>query len=114
MKTLLKISALITVAAASFFVSSCDAPSSTRPSYSSTTYVNKPRINIRNNSYRNIVVGVEGRERRFISVPARSSRVVYLKSGTYKYAAAAKNTRTVSGYKTFYANKRYNWTFGVN
>jgi len=113
MKKLLKISALIAVAATSMFVSSCDTPTPTRPSVSSTTYVNKPVITIRNNSYKSIVVGVEGREKRFISVPARSSRVVYLKSGTYKYAAAARNTRTISGYKTFYANKRYTWTFGT-
>lgn len=111
MKKLLKISALIAVAATSMFVSSCDTPAPSR-SYRSTTYVNKPVINIRNTTYKSIVVGVEGREKRFISVPARSSRTVYLKSGTYKYAAASRNTRTISGYKTFYANKRYNWTFG--
>ena len=113
MNKLLKITALIAVAATSMVVSSCDAPAPSRSS-SSTTYVKKPVITIRNNSYKSIVVGVEGREKRFISVPARSSRVVYLKSGTYKYAAAARNTRTISGYKTFYANKRYTWTFGTS
>jgi len=40
--------------------------------------------------------------------------VVYLKSGVYKYAAAAKNTRTISGYKAFSANPKYTWNFGVN
>lgn len=112
MKKLLQISALIAVAATSMFVSSCGTPAPTRPSYSTPTYVNKPVVNIRNRTYKTIVVGVQGREKRFITVPARSSRTVYLKSGTYKYAAAARNTRTISGYKTFYANKRYNWTFG--
>lgn len=114
MKKLLKISALVVVAVTSMFVSSCDTPAQThRPTYT-TTYQQKPKVTIRNNSYRNIVVGVEGREKRFISVPARSSRTVYLKSGVYKYAAAAKNTRTISGYKSFSANRNYTWSFGVN
>ena len=112
MKKLIQLSIITAVAFTSMFISSC-APTPT-PSRTSSTYVNKPRITIRNNSYRNIVVGVEGPERRFISVSSRSSRVVYLKSGVYKYAAAAKNTRTISGYKSFSANRRYTWSFGVN
>lgn len=114
MKTLLKITALITVAAASLFVSSCDHPTSASPAAVAPTDVKKPRITINNNSDRDIVVGVEGPEKRYINVPARSSREVSLKSGDYKYAAAAKKTRTISGYKTFNVNKSYSWDFGVN
>jgi len=114
MKKLIKITTLLAVAATSMIISSCDTPApSRRPAYT-TTYQQKPKITIRNNSYRNIVVGVEGREKRFISVPARSSRTVYLKSGVYKYAAAARNTRTITGYKSFSANRTYTWSFGVN
>lgn len=110
----MQLTALMVIAVTSMFVSSCGPTPAPSRSSSYTSYVNKPRVNIRNNSYRNIVVGVEGPERRFISVPARTSRVVYLKSGVYKYAAAAKNTRTISGYKAFSANQKYTWSFGVN
>ncbi|MCP5534955.1 MAG: hypothetical protein H7A51_01840 [Akkermansiaceae bacterium] len=114
MKKLIQLTALATIALTSLFVSSCGPTSTPSRSSASTTYVQKPKINIRNNSYRNIVVGVDGPERRFISVPARSSRIVYLRSGVYKYAAAANNTRTISGYKAFSANQSYTWNFGVN
>lgn len=114
MKKLLQLTALAAIALTSLFVSSCGPTTTPTRSSTYTTTAQKPRINIRNNSYRNIVVGVEGPERRFISVPARSSRAVYLRSGVYKYAAAAKNTRTISGYKSFSANRRYTWNFGVN
>lgn len=114
MKKIIQLTAMVAIALTSVFVSSCGpTPTPTRSS-ASTTYVQKPRITIRNNSYRSIVVGVEGPERRFITVPARSSRLVYLRSGVYKYAAAAKNTRTISGYKAFSANRSYTWNFGVN
>lgn len=113
MKRIIQLTALAAMALTSMFVTSC-GPTPTPTRNTATTYVNKPRINIRNNSYRNIVVGVEGPEKRFISVPSRTSRVVYLKSGVYTYAAAAKNARTISGYKSFSANRRYNWSFGVN
>lgn len=112
MKKILQLTALATIAASSMIISSCGSSTPSQPSYSTTRYVNKPVVTIRNVTYKTIVVGVQGREKRFITVPARSSRTVYLKSGTYKYAAAARNTRTLTGYKTFYANKRYNWTFG--
>lgn len=105
---------MATIALTTLFFSSC-APTTT-PSRSSTytSYAQKPRVTIRNNSYKTIVVGVQGPERRFITVNPRSYRVVYLRSGSYKYAAAAKNTRTISGYKYFGPNKRYTWNFGVN
>ena len=115
MKKVIQLSALAAIVLTSMFVSSCATPppAPSRPA-TYTTYAQKPRVTIRNNSYRNIVVGVRGPETRMISVPARSSRTVYLRSGVYKYAAAARNTRTISGYKSFSANRRYTWNFGVN
>lgn len=114
MKKFIQWSGLATIMMASMFVSSCaPTPAPSNPN-TYTSYTEKPRIVIRNNSYRDIVVGVEGPEKRFISVSARSSKTVHLKSGVYKYAAAAKNTRTISGYKSFAANRNYTWKFGVN
>ncbi|BDS06204.1 hypothetical protein NT6N_12440 [Oceaniferula spumae] len=115
MKKILQLTTMISVAVTTMFMSSCDTPTPKRttPTYT-TTYQQKPRVTIQNNSYRNIVVGVEGPEKRFVSVPARTSRTVYLRSGVYKYAAAARNTRTISGYKAFSANRSYTWKFGVN
>ena len=113
MKRIIQLVALASIALTSMVVTSC-GPTTAPAARTSTSYVAKPRVTIRNNSYRNIVVGVQGPERRFISVPARSSSTVYLRSGVYKYAAAAKNTRTISGYKSFSANQRYTWNFGVN
>ncbi len=110
-----RFAAMAAVVLASIFISSCTqpAPVSSRPAYTPTTYVLKPRITIRNNTYKTLVVGVRGPESRMVSVPARSSRLVTLRSGVYKYAAAAKNTRTISGYKTFTANRSYTWNFGT-
>ncbi len=113
MKKTLQLTTLLAIALTSMFMSSCGTtPAPSKPI--STTYVQKPRVTIRNNSSRSIAVGVEGPERRIVSIPARTSRTVYLKSGVYKYAAAAKNTRTITGYKTFSANRKYTWNFGVN
>jgi hypothetical protein len=79
-----------------------------------TTYAMKPQVTIRNNSNREIVLGVSGPETRFITIPARSSGTIALHSGTYKYAAKARNTPVISGYKTFGTDTRYNWNFGIN
>ncbi|MFK7910636.1 MAG: hypothetical protein AB8F34_08535 [Akkermansiaceae bacterium] len=117
MKKIIQISAIASVVLSAILATSC-APTPpqvpNRPTYRPATHVKKPIVTIRNNSYRSIVVGVQGPERRFITVPARSSKTVSLRSGTYKYAAAAKNTRTISGYKSFSVNRRYTWNFGVN
>ncbi len=74
----------------------------------------KPRVTIRNNSSRNIYLGLRGPETRYISLPARSSRGVNLRSGAYKWVATAKNTRTSSGYKYFGRNRAYTWNFRMN
>ena len=86
-----------------------------RPSYSAPRkVVFKPLVTIRNNSYKSILLGLRGPETRFVSIPARSSRSVNLYSGTYNYAATAKNTNTISGYKYFGTNRKYTWNFKVN
>ena len=74
----------------------------------------KPLVTIRNNSHKSIMLGLRGPETKFISLPARGSRIVSLSSGLYKYAATAKNTNTISGYKSFGRNSRYTWNFSVN
>lgn len=74
----------------------------------------KPQVTIHNHSERDIVVGVDGPESRFIEVPAGAHRKVYLRSGAYKYAVAAEHISPVTGNKTFKANHRYTWNFGVN
>lgn len=73
----------------------------------------KPQVTIHNHSERAIVVGVDGPESRFIDIPASSHRKIYLKSGAYKYAVAAEHISPVTGHKTFKANHRYTWNFGV-
>ena len=60
------------------------------------------------------MLGLRGPETRFISLPARGSRTVSLSSGLYKYAATAKNTNTISGYKSFGRDSQYTWNFSVN
>ena len=74
----------------------------------------KPKVTIENSSDREIVVGVDGPESRIIKVPARASRVIYLKSGAYQYAVAAENIEAASGSKTFKPNHQYTWNFGLN
>ena len=115
MKKMIQLAALAVVVVSGFLATSC-APTPTPSRSSNTTstvYVKKPVVTIRNNSYKTIVVGVQGPERRIVTVPARSKSTLVLRSGVYKYAAAAKNTRTISGYKTFSPNGRYNWDFGT-
>ena len=105
--------AMAAVVVTGILSSSCaPAPTPSRSTYRpSTVYVKKPVVKIRNHKYTTLVVGVRGPETRFISVPARSSRTVVLRSGVYKYAATARNTRTISGYKAFSANRSYTWDF---
>ena len=104
------------LAASVFGLSSCGSTKpAPRPTYSQTPrVVFKALVTIRNNSYKSIVLGLRGPETRFISIPARSSRSVNLLSGTYKYAATAANTNTVSGYKYFGTDRKYTWNFSVN
>lgn len=108
------IAALLTLIALglSSFGPSKPAP---HPSYSAPRkVVFKPLVTIRNNSYKSILLGLRGSETRFSSIPARSSRSVNLCSRFHKYAATAKNTNTISGYKYFGTNRKFNWNFKVN
>ena len=103
------------VAASTLSFTSCTDPSqSSRSSNSYNRTVYKPLVTIRNNSYRQITIGLQGPEKRFVTIPARSSRSVNLLSGNYAYAAAAPNTRTISGYKYFGTDRQYTWNFNVN
>ncbi len=108
--------AALAIAATSLVFSSCGSPTpAPRKTYTSAPRVAfKPLVTIRNTSYKNIMLGLRGPETRFISLPARGSRTVSLSSGSYKYAATAKNTNTISGYKYFGRNSRYTWNFNVN
>ena len=104
------------IAVSVLFLASCGSSKpAPRSKYSQTPrIVFKPLVTIRNNSYKNIVLGLRGPETRFISIPARSSRSVNLRSGSYKYAATAKNTNTISGYKYFGTDRQYAWNFSLN
>ena len=104
------------IAASVFTFSSCGSSnsSSNRRNEVSRPVVYKPLVTIRNNSSKSILLGLKGPETRFVSIPARSSRQVNLLSGSYKYAATAKNTKTISGYKYFGTNNRYTWNFNIN
>lgn len=116
MRMFLRPLAALAIAASTFVFSSCES-SSPPPRQSSSQTIRvayKPLVTIRNNSYKSIMLGLRGPETRFISIPARSSRTVSLTSGSYKYAATAQNTNTISGYKYFGRNSTYTWNFGVN
>ena len=104
------------IAGSALALSSCGSTKpAPRPTYTQAPrIVYKPLVTIRNNSYKSIVLGLRGPETRFVSIPARGSRSVNLLSGTYKYAATAKNTNTVSGYKYFGTDRKYTWNFSVN
>ena len=73
----------------------------------------KPHVTIHNHSQQDIVVGVDGPESRLIAIPAGNHRKIYLRSGAYQYAVAAEHISPVTGHKTFKANHRYTWNFGV-
>lgn len=104
---------LLLVAFSGLLVVSC---SYTHPSLRpkpSRKAVLKPQVTIHNHSNRDIVVGVDGPESRFVDIPAGAHRKLYLKSGAYKYAVAAEHISPVTGHKTFKPNHRYTWNFGL-
>lgn len=115
MTSLKRLTIFAPLAVSTLAFTSCGSPTPPRRTTPvRTTYVYRPSVTIRNNSYKNIVIGVKGPETRFISIPARSSRRVNLRSGSYKYAAAAKGIKTISGYKYFGTNRSYTWNFNIN
>jgi len=105
---------LLLAALSGLMIASCAHISPVNKSKHGRKPVFKPKVTIKNGSDREIVVGVDGPESRIIKIPARASRVIYLKSGAYKYAVAAENIDAVSGKKTFKPNHQYTWNFGVN
>ena len=106
----------LAIAASSFVFSSCGSsdPPPKQPTTQTIRVAYKPLITIRNDYYKSIMVGVKGPETRFFSIPARSTKTVSLSSGSYKYAATAKNSNTISGYKHFERNRSYSLNFGSN
>ena len=74
----------------------------------------RPRVKISNDYNQEMVFGVDGPQRRVVTLPASSTQVIHLKPGVYKYAAAAKGTQAVTGFKAFYRHHSYQLKFGVN
>lgn len=75
--------------------------------------VQKPRIKIYNNYHQEMVFGVDGAERRVVTIAPESTLVIRLKEGVYRYAAAAKGAKAVTGFKQFERNHHYDLKFGV-
>ena len=102
---------LFSIAAINF--TSCGTSNPTEKTTNTHTckIVYRPLVTIRNNSYKLIILGLQGPETRLVSIPARSSRSINLISGSYKYDAKAQNAKTTSGYKYFSSNRKYQWTF---
>ena len=108
------IAALITVPSLGLLSCATTKPSPPPTSSQPPRIAYKPLVTIRNNSYKNIVLGLRGPKTRFVSIPARSSRSLNLLSGNYKYAATAKNTNIISGYQYIGTDRKYSWTLRVN
>jgi len=88
------------------------------PQAPSQTGVIRPQvkacIHMRNDSRRQLAVGLDGPEQRYIRVNPRSSAVVYLEPGVYKYAVAARGSDALTGEKEFTSRRIYKWNFGVS
>ena len=108
------LAALVILATSLIFFSCSPSPTPRRNDTPTPRAAFKPLVTIRNNSHKSIMLGLRGPETKFVSLPAHGSRTVSLNSGLYKYAATAKNTNTISGYKSFGRNSRYTWNFNVN
>lgn len=105
--------ALLAISTLTFASCSSNQPAPD-PSYSAQRVTVKSRITIKNNSYKNVVLGLKGPETRFISIPARSSKSINLYSGVYKYAATAQGMNVVKGFKEFGTDRSYIWNFSIN
>jgi hypothetical protein len=114
MSRLMQYLAMLLSVISGLMMASCSHISPVGQSKHGRKLVFKPKVTIENSSDREIVVGVDGPESRIIKVPARASRVIYLKSGAYQYAVAAENIEAASGSKTFKPNHQYTWNFGLN
>ena len=122
MKRLPSLVVLVGLALAGLLVSSCSSvsPSSGSVSGSSSGSAGAAaqgettRLKLSNKLYRPIVVRLErlgDPGRRDITVPARSSESVRVKSGTYKYSAVAEGFRPISKYKELEAKRSYTLYF---
>jgi hypothetical protein len=104
---------ILAMVTASVLLASCSYTHPDLRRKPSRKVVSKPQVTIHNHSQKDIVVGVDGPESRFIEIPEGEHRKIYLKSGNYKYAVAAEHISPVTGHKTFKPNHRYTWNFGV-
>ena len=122
MKRLPSLVVLVGLALAGSLVSSCSSVSPSSGSVSGSTSGSNPsatqgettRLKLSNKLYRPIVVRLErlgDPGRRDITVPARSSESVRVKSGTYKYSAVAEGFRPISKYKELEAKRSYTLYF---
>jgi len=100
---------------AGFLLCCCapEPPPFNAPPPLASSVVQNPSIKIHNDYHQEMVFGVDGTQRRVVTVPPRSTMVIELKEGVYRYAAAAKGTAPVTGFKQFYRNHRYDLKFGV-
>lgn len=113
MKRIIRYMALGLLASLGPALTSCSTPAPRQVSRP-VVYKIKPTVTIRNQSSRSLGVSLTGPESRFVYIPSYSSRTVNLKSGAYKYIAVSKNARSLSGYKYFAPNKKYDWKFKRN
>ena len=122
MKRLPSLVALVSLAFAVLAFNSCSSVSpssgstsgSTSGSNSAAAQGETTRLKLSNKLYRPIVVRLErlgDSGRRDITVPARSSESVKVKSGTYKYSAVAEGFRPISKYKELEAKRSYTLYF---
>lgn len=113
MKRLCKYSILLFVALAGLSLSSCDPY--TAPSGGASATIGgegqTSRLKLSNKLYTDIIVILEGPEKKQVTVPARSSKSLRLKSGVYQYTAGAKDFRPVSRHKVLEANRSYTLYF---
>ena len=114
MSRLMQYLAMLLTVISGLMIVSCSHISPVGQSKHGRKLVFKPKVTIENSSDREIVVGVDGPESRIIKVPARASRVIYLKSGAFKYAVAAENIDAADGSKTLKPYHQYTWNFGLN
>ena len=113
MKKIIPLSALFATALAGLSLTSCD--SYTAPSGGASSTIGgqgqTSRLKLKNKLYTDIEILLEGPEKKQVTVPARSSRSLELKSGIYHYSAGAKEFRPVSRYKVLEANCSYTLYF---
>ena len=93
---------------------SCGPSSSTSGSGAASSQGETSRLKLKNDFGRDVIVRLErlgDAGHRDVIVPARSSKSLRVKSGTYKYRAAAKGFRPFSHWKELEPNRSYTLYF---